>query len=65
MRKHVSNEIHDANRKRWDAGSEQWAKPIAPPIRLTPRDTRGILNRLEPSLELATELDIMSWSKTS
>ena len=42
----MTNEIHEANRKRWDAGSEQWAKGA---------DSRGTWRRCpsEPELVLS------------
>ena len=50
----MSNKIHDANRKRWDAGSEQWAKRA---------DSRGHWRRCasEPELVLSdTELEYVA-----
>ncbi len=46
MRKDVSNELHEVNRKRWDAGSEQWARRA---------DSRGLWRRCpsEPELVLS------------
>ena len=48
----MANEIHEANRKRWDAGSELWAKRA---------DSRGLWRRCssEPALVLSDrELEI-------
>ena len=50
----MANEFHDANRRRWDAGSASWAHHA---------DTRGIWKKchLDPSLALdAAELKWLS-----